>query len=175
MTCWRSKGRSPGFQSDAVWTTRAQKYLYATFAPVADNQQQRARSDFFNHIAAQQWVSTTSAPIKDDRLKPHPVHETPQLTLSFWLIIGGGRGIRTPGTVAGSVVFKTTAIDHSAIPPRFHSTNRATEYHRRRRVPWPQGKSPGKATRSFPASAQCAVLAKCLVSEQEPRLTVARL
>ena len=22
MTCWRSKGRSPGFQSDAVWTTR---------------------------------------------------------------------------------------------------------------------------------------------------------
>jgi hypothetical protein len=31
---------------------------------------------------------------------------------------GGGRGIRTPGTVSGSVVFKTTAIDHSAIPPR---------------------------------------------------------
>src|SRR5437870_13353605 len=30
---------------------------------------------------------------------------------------GGGRGIRTPGTVAGSVVFKTTAIDRSAIPP----------------------------------------------------------
>ncbi len=22
MTCWRSTGRSPGFQSDAVWTTR---------------------------------------------------------------------------------------------------------------------------------------------------------
>jgi len=22
MNCWRSKGRSPGFQSDAVWTTR---------------------------------------------------------------------------------------------------------------------------------------------------------
>ena len=31
---------------------------------------------------------------------------------------GGGRGIRTPGTLPGSVVFKTTAIDHSAIPPR---------------------------------------------------------
>jgi hypothetical protein len=30
----------------------------------------------------------------------------------------GGRGIRTPGTVTRSVVFKTTAIDHSAIPPR---------------------------------------------------------
>ena len=33
---------------------------------------------------------------------------------------GGGRGIRTPGTVSGSVVFKTTAIDHSAIPPHAH-------------------------------------------------------
>src|ERR1051325_7226317 len=32
--------------------------------------------------------------------------------------VGGGRGIRTPGTLPGTVVFKTTAIDHSAIPPR---------------------------------------------------------
>src|SRR4029450_6230161 len=32
--------------------------------------------------------------------------------------IGGGRGIRTPGGVAPTVVFKTTAIAHSAIPPR---------------------------------------------------------
>jgi hypothetical protein len=31
---------------------------------------------------------------------------------------GGGRGIRPPGTLPGTVVFKTTAIDHSAIPPR---------------------------------------------------------
>ena len=31
---------------------------------------------------------------------------------------GGGRGIRTPGSLSTSVVFKTTAIDHSAIPPR---------------------------------------------------------
>jgi hypothetical protein len=29
----------------------------------------------------------------------------------------GGRGIRTPGTLPGTVGFKTTAIDHSAIPP----------------------------------------------------------
>ena len=29
----------------------------------------------------------------------------------------GERGIRTPGTLPGSVVFKTTAIDHSAISP----------------------------------------------------------
>src|SRR5215471_3900389 len=33
---------------------------------------------------------------------------------------GGGRGIRTPGTLSGTVVFKTTAIDHSAIPPLAH-------------------------------------------------------
>jgi DNA helicase-2/ATP-dependent DNA helicase PcrA len=66
-----------------VAVTRAQKYLYATFAPVADNQQQRHRSEFFDHIAAQQWVSTAPVPIKGDRLPPQPVHETPQVTLSF--------------------------------------------------------------------------------------------
>ena len=31
---------------------------------------------------------------------------------------GGRRGIRTPGTVSGSAVFKTAALDHSAILPR---------------------------------------------------------
>src|SRR5438270_9833604 len=36
---------------------------------------------------------------------------------------GGGRGIRTPGTVSGAVVFKTTAIDHSAIPPALASVH----------------------------------------------------
>src|SRR5206468_71816 len=66
-----------------VAVTRAQKYLYVTFAPVADNQQQRARSDFFNHIAAQQWVSTAPAPINQARLTPQPVQATPQVTLSF--------------------------------------------------------------------------------------------
>jgi DNA helicase-2/ATP-dependent DNA helicase PcrA len=66
-----------------VGVTRAQKYLYVTFAPVAGNQQQRTRSDFFNHIAGQQWVSTTPVPISADRLAPHPVHQTPQVTLSF--------------------------------------------------------------------------------------------
>jgi DNA helicase II / ATP-dependent DNA helicase PcrA len=66
-----------------VAVTRAQKFLYATFAPVAGNQQQRARSDFFNHIAAQQWVSTTPAPIRGDRLTPQRIHETPKVSLSF--------------------------------------------------------------------------------------------
>ena len=31
---------------------------------------------------------------------------------------GGGRGIRTPGRVSPSMVFKTTALNRSAIPPR---------------------------------------------------------
>ena len=66
-----------------VAVTRTQKYLYATFAPLANNQQQRTRSDFFNHIAAQQWVSTTALPITQARLTPHPVRATPQVTLSF--------------------------------------------------------------------------------------------
>ena len=43
---------------------------------------------------------------------------------------GGGRGIRTPGTLPGTVVFKTTAIDHSAIPPAFARGSTASELRR---------------------------------------------
>ena len=32
------------------------------------------------------------------------------------IVNGGGRGIRTPGSF-GSTVFKTAALNHSAIPP----------------------------------------------------------
>ncbi len=66
-----------------VAVTRAQKYLYTTYAPIADNQQQRTRSEFFDHIASQQWVSTAPVEVKGDRLPPHPLQETPQVTLSF--------------------------------------------------------------------------------------------
>lgn len=66
-----------------VAVTRAQKYLYATFAPLADNQQQKKRSEFFEHIAQQQHVSTAAAPIAGGRLTPQPVHEMPRVTLSF--------------------------------------------------------------------------------------------
>lgn len=66
-----------------VAVTRAQKYLYVTYAPMADNQQQRNRSDFFDHIAAQQWVSTAPTSVNGDRLPPHPLQEMPQVTLSF--------------------------------------------------------------------------------------------
>src|SRR5579863_6174865 len=33
-------------------------------------------------------------------------------------LYGGGRGIRTPGTLSGTVVFKTTRFNRSRIPPR---------------------------------------------------------
>ncbi len=33
-------------------------------------------------------------------------------------VIGGGGGIRTPGTLSSTPVFKTGAINHSATPPR---------------------------------------------------------
>ncbi len=66
-----------------VAVTRSKKYLYSTFSPVPDNQQQKNRSDFFNHIAINQWVSTITTPITIERMTPQPVNETPQVTLSF--------------------------------------------------------------------------------------------
>ena len=36
---------------------------------------------------------------------------------------GGGRGIRTPETLAGLAVFKTAAFNHSAIPPSAPQTS----------------------------------------------------
>ena len=66
-----------------VAVTRAQKYLYVTWAPVAGNQQQRNRSVFFDHVAQQTWVSTAPTPVPGARLPPKPRHETPQVTLSF--------------------------------------------------------------------------------------------
>lgn len=66
-----------------VAVTRSQKYLYCTWAPIQSNQQQRRRSEFWDHVAAQQWVSTADAPVTGDRLEPQPRHETPQVTLSF--------------------------------------------------------------------------------------------
>ena len=34
------------------------------------------------------------------------------------MLNGGGRGIRTPGTLSGTTVFKTAGINRSPIPPR---------------------------------------------------------
>jgi hypothetical protein len=33
--------------------------------------------------------------------------------------VGGGRGIRTPGTLSSTTVFKTAGFNHSPIPPRW--------------------------------------------------------
>ena len=66
-----------------VAVTRAQKYLYVTYAPIVDNQQQRSRSEFFDHIAQQQWVSTVETPIPEPRLPAQPKQETPRVSLSF--------------------------------------------------------------------------------------------
>src|SRR5437667_4583719 len=38
---------------------------------------------------------------------------------SLVIVTGGGRGIRTPGTVPRTVVFKTTRFNRSRIPPRY--------------------------------------------------------
>src|SRR5437868_4116082 len=40
------------------------------------------------------------------------------------VVNGGERGIRTPGTLPGSTVFKTAALNHSAISPQ--QTRRAS-------------------------------------------------
>lgn len=66
-----------------VAVTRAQKYLYATYAPMADNIQQQRRSEFFEHIAKQQWVSTTPSIIDGARVAPQAAIQTPKVTLSF--------------------------------------------------------------------------------------------
>ena len=43
--------------------------------------------------------------------------EGPAVSNEFGLQSGGGRGIRTPGTLSGTAVFKTARFDRSRIPP----------------------------------------------------------
>ncbi|MCA0296186.1 MAG: PD-(D/E)XK nuclease family protein [Actinobacteria bacterium] len=67
-----------------VAVTRAKKYLYATYAPIADNQQQRNRSDFFRHVTQSAWVSTRDEGLPDlQRLAPTPRIETAKVEISF--------------------------------------------------------------------------------------------
>ncbi len=47
----------------------------------------------------------------NDTLAQNQTFETPSV------LSGGGRGIRTPGRLAPTTVFKTAAFNHSAIPP----------------------------------------------------------
>jgi hypothetical protein len=53
----------------------------------------------------------------DNRLAGGPNQPLWHLPEFYWCCSGGGRGIRTPGDLAASTVFKTVAIVHSAIPP----------------------------------------------------------
>lgn len=66
-----------------VALTRAQKYLFTSFSPVADNRLYRNRSVFFDHCTRQQWFLTRDPGVSGDRLPPKAVHETPNVTLSF--------------------------------------------------------------------------------------------
>ena len=68
-----------------VAVTRAQKYLFVTFSPDADNQLYKKRSAFFDHCARQQWFSTrdTGVPADDRGSSRTPEQETPNVTLSF--------------------------------------------------------------------------------------------
>ena len=67
-----------------VAVTRAQKYLYLTWAPIDSNQQARKRSDFFRDAAASDWVLTADRGLSaTERLAPTPRVETPAITISF--------------------------------------------------------------------------------------------
>ncbi len=67
-----------------VAVTRAKKYLYATYAPIPSNQQQRNPSDFFRYATQSSWVSTRDEGLPDvARLTPSPRVETPRVEISF--------------------------------------------------------------------------------------------
>ncbi|MBX3103791.1 MAG: ATP-dependent helicase [Cryobacterium sp.] len=67
-----------------VAVTRAQKYLYLTWAPIQSNPQARKRSDFFRDAAASDWVLTADPGLPlVMRLAPTPKVETPAITISF--------------------------------------------------------------------------------------------
>lgn len=67
-----------------VAVTRAQKYLYLSWAPIAANAQARNRSDFFRDASASDWVLTADPGLPTvSRLAPAPKVETPAITISF--------------------------------------------------------------------------------------------
>src|SRR5579864_6654344 len=55
-------------------------------------------------------------------LRTEPAGEIPSVAEGPAPSDGGGRGIRTPGTVSRTVVFKTTRFNRSRIPPRLSTT-----------------------------------------------------
>ncbi len=68
-----------------VALTRAEKYLYCSFAPDMSNRQQKKRSDFINELtAASSYVLTDEMPsFNTDKLTPQQRYEEAAVTLSF--------------------------------------------------------------------------------------------
>ncbi|WP_456286855.1 ATP-dependent helicase [Microbacterium sp. JZ70] len=81
-------GRYKGGISDEtrlfyVAVTRAQKFLYATYAPGEKKGYGKA-SPFYLHCTSSAWVSTTDEGLPDvPRLQPTPKLETPNIAISF--------------------------------------------------------------------------------------------
>ncbi|GAA4195343.1 hypothetical protein GCM10022219_20190 [Microbacterium oryzae] len=66
-----------------VAVTRAQKFLYASYAPGEKKGQGKA-SQFYLHCTSSAWVSTTDEGLTDAaRLTPTPKLETPNIAISF--------------------------------------------------------------------------------------------
>jgi DNA helicase-2/ATP-dependent DNA helicase PcrA len=67
-----------------VALTRAERYLYSSWAPIAANQQQRNVSQFFNEFTGSEYVLTKPVNIPlPQQLTPKPRHEDQTLTLTF--------------------------------------------------------------------------------------------
>ena len=66
-----------------VAVTRAQKYLYCTYAP-GDSAMYKKASDFYLHSTESTWMSTTDEGLPEiARLTPTPKRNTPNITISF--------------------------------------------------------------------------------------------
>ncbi len=66
-----------------VAVTRAQKYVFASFSPVASNRLFRRRSQFLDHCARQPWFLTRDPGARGSTLPPQAKREMPNVTLSF--------------------------------------------------------------------------------------------
>ena len=67
-----------------VALTRAEKYLFGSWAPIADNQQQRRVSDFFRELTDSEFVLTKEPKLPQPaRIQPKPRKEDLTLSLTF--------------------------------------------------------------------------------------------
>ena len=66
-----------------VAVTRAQKYLYVSYAP-GDSKLYKKPSDFYLHCTASTWMSTTDEGLPAvARLTPTPKLKTPELPVAY--------------------------------------------------------------------------------------------